>query len=140
MFTILMVAFASLCFTACGDDDDEDDGGGSSIQNVLVGSWRTTWDWETSSAGTSGYEIYRFNADGTGTMSGSNQDYDRYGNKKGSPYTWNESFRYEVYEYDSYLKTGTMHITFSGYSNYSSKTFKLDGIYLTIDYYTYTKQ
>lgn len=139
MLTMLMVAFANLCFTACGDGDDEEEQGGGGSQSVLVGSWYTSWDKETSSAGTSGYETWTFKNDGTGSYSGSNQDYDRYGNKNGSPYTWNESFRYE-YVYDTYLKTGTFMIRYSGSSTYSTETFELNGDKLTMRGATYIKR
>lgn len=139
VFTILMVVFASFSFTACGDDDDEGGSGGDS-QNVLVGSWYTSWDKDTSSSGTSGNETWTFKNDGTGSTSGTNQSYDRYGKKDGSPYTWNDSFRYELIEYDTYLKTGTFMIRYSGSSNYSTKTFEISGNKLIMDGATYTKR
>lgn len=142
MLTMLMVAFASFGFTACGDDDDDDEleGGSNSSQNVLVGSWYTSWDKDTSSSGTSGNETWTFRNDGTGSYSGANQSYDRNGKKDGSPYTWNENFRYELIEYDTYLKTGTFILRHSGSSNYSTKTFEISGNILKMDGGTYTKR
>lgn len=143
MLTMIMVALVSCSLTACNDDDDDEESGGSNSggkQSALVGSWKTTWDWQTSSAGTGGYAIYTFKADGTGTESGSNQDYYSDGRKNGAPYTWNYSFRWELLEYDTYLKTGTILMRYSGSSSITNKTFVLDGNKLTIDNDTYTKQ
>ena len=144
MLTMIMVALVSCSLTACNDDDDDEEGGSGGKsggqQSVLVGTWKTTWDWQTSSAGTSGYDIYTFKADGTGTLVGSNQDYYPDGRKNGAPYTWNESFRWELVEYDSYLKTGTVLMRYTGSSNSTSITFILDGNKLTIGSETYIKQ
>ncbi len=138
-----MVALVSCSLTACNDDDDEEEGGSGKSggqQSVLVGTWKTTWDWQTSSSGTGGYSIFTFRADGTGTDSGSNQDYDAYGKKVDAPYTWNDNFRWELAEYDAYLKTGTVLIRYTGSSSAMSKTFVLEGNKLIMDNYTYIKQ
>ena len=58
----MMMVFACVGFSACGDDDD-DNGGGSSvtIPSGLIGTWHKT-------DGASNYSIsFTFNADGTGT-------------------------------------------------------------------------
>ena len=138
MLTILMVTLTSFSFASCGGDDDDEQGGGSGGQNVLVGSWRQSWNKDTDNA--SGYNTFTFNADGTGTEVGKNQSYDRNGKASGSPTTWNDSFRYELYEYDTYLKTGSFGIRYTGDSKFNIVTFELNGNKLIMWSGTYTKQ
>lgn len=127
MLTILMVALTSFSFASCGDDDDDEQGGGSGSQNVLVGSWRMSWEWKRTEP-TSGYHTWTFNNDGTGSHSGVNQTYDDNGKKNGSPLTWNDSFTYELIEYNSYYQTGAFIYSWdSAPSKYYTKYFELDG-------------
>ena len=144
--TIMLMAFVYVGFAACGGDDDNSNpnsgggGEGGGIQNILVGTWYRSWDKESSSSGTSGWESYSFRADGTGVYSGSNQNYDRYGNKSGLPNTWNENFRYTILEYDSYLKAGKMDFKATSDSKFITYDFGLDGKVFTFWTGVYTKK
>ena len=127
MITMVMVGIASFCFTACSSNDDE----GSSGQSLLVGSWYNSWSNDVRS----GIDTYTFYSDGTGITRWETTDYD--------PYEYNSysnNFRYEIVEYDNYLKTGTFIVRYAGSSDYRLITFRINGNQLTIDGQTYTKR
>lgn len=129
MISMVMVAIAGSCFTACSSNDDDEQS--SSGRNILVGSWYNSW----SNDSRSGSDTYTFYSDGTGTFRWEATDYD--------PYDYNSisnSFRYEIVEYDNYLKTGTFIIRYAGSSDYRLITFRINGNQLTIDGQTYTKR
>lgn len=79
LFSILMLALASMTFIACSNDDD-DNGNKDGERNTLVGTWRI--DNEASEGGTNG-TWFIFNSNGKGF------EEDRYpGETDRWPITW----------------------------------------------------
>ena len=64
LITIMMVALVSMSFVSCSDGDDDNGSSNSSI----VGTWKYDFSEEEDGEFYVGYQLFTFNADGTGRL------------------------------------------------------------------------
>lgn len=131
IFTCLALLF-SVCF---GFNSCEPDVGLNN--DVLFGTWRTSWNKSETKGHDSGWIMMMFKRDGTGYESGSIQVYESDGSKNGEADTWKENFEYEVTEYNEETKTGKVTIIYEGKSSGNTYDFQIveGGMYLSGEYY-----
>ena len=68
LLTIMMVALVSMSFVSCSDDDDDNGGSNSSSDSSIVGTWKYDFSEEEDGEFYVGYQLFTFNADGTGRL------------------------------------------------------------------------
>lgn len=116
---LLLAVVLCAGFASCKDDDDEDNGG--NLSTSIIGSW------EYRDMDGAGYviETYRFNADGTYEVDGSEGTY-----SSDSHSTWWEG---GVYELDGRTLTLICQVSSTGYvSGPVSYTVSIEGSQLTL--------
>lgn len=127
-----MALLFSVCFgfTSCDSKDEL-------YNDVLLGTWRTSWNKNETNGHDSGWIMMMFKRDGTGYESGSIQVYNSDGSKNGDADKWKENFEYEVIAYNEETKKGKVTIVYEGKSSGNTNDFEIvdGGMYLSGEYY-----